>query len=89
MGPLILAYSLSGPPSSFSTAPRAFERPAVFRFLLQSWQVLRLYQKANGSCLPRGSRDQAVALQARADEQGLTLDAWLRRLAGLILLATA
>lgn len=27
--------------------------------------------------------DQAAALQARAAEQGLTLDAWLRRLAGL------
>jgi hypothetical protein len=27
--------------------------------------------------------DQAAALQARAAAQGLTLDAWLRRLAGL------
>ncbi len=33
------------------------------RVLLESRQVLRLYKEANGSGLPRGSFDEAVALQ--------------------------
>ena len=69
--PLIGVYSRSGLPSGGGRLVYYESQPlrslvilsALRRVLLQSRQVLRLYKEANGSGLPRGSFDEAVALQ--------------------------